>query len=139
MPYIARVADGSLPILNIYGDDYDTPDGTGVRDYIHVMDLADGHRAALEFLKGKSGWHAFNLGTGVGFSVIDMVHAFEAASVARVQYQVVSRRPGDVAECYANPAKAEAQLRWRTTRSIEDMCASAWAFRLNANAGETVA
>ena len=138
MPYIARVAAGSLPVLNVYGDDYDTPDGTGVRDYIHVMDLADGHRAALEFLEAESGWHAFNLGTGVGFSVLDMVRAFEVASGARVPYQVVGRRSGDVAACYANPAKAEAQLRWRTTRGVEDMCASAWAFRSNANIGETV-
>lgn len=139
MPYIAQVAAGSLPVLNVYGDDYDTPDGTGVRDYIHVMDLADGHRAALEFSEGKSGWHAFNLGTGVGFSVLDMVRSFEVASGARVPYQVVGRRSGDVAACYANPAKAEAQLRWRTTRGVEDMCASAWAFRSNANIGETVA
>ena len=139
MPYVARVADGSLPMLNIYGDDYDTPDGTGVRDYIHVMDLADGHLAALQFLEGESGWHAFNLGADVGFSVLDMVRAFEVASGAREPYQVVSRRPGDVASCYANPAKAEAQLRWRTMRSVEDMCASAWAFRRNTNIGETVA
>ena len=139
MPYIARVAAGSLPVLNVYGDDYDTPDGTGVRDYIHVMDLADGHRAALEFLEAESGWHAFNLGTGMGASVLDMVRAFEGASGARVPYQVVGRRSGDVAACYANPAKAEAQLRWRTTRGVADMCASAWAFRSNANIGETVA
>ena len=138
MPYIARVATGSLPVLNVYGDDYDTPDGTGVRDYIHVMDLADGHRAALQFLDGESGWHAFNLGTGVGLSVLDMVRAFEVASGARVPYQVVSRRPGDVAACYANPAKAAAQLRWRTTRGVEDMCASAWAFWSNTNIGEAV-
>ena len=139
MPYIARVAAGSLPVLNVYGDDYDTPDGTGVRDYIHVMDLAEGHRAALQFLEAESGWHAFNLGTGVGFSVLDMVRAFEGVSGVRVPYQVVGRRSGDVAACYANPAKAEAQLRWRTTRGVEDMCASAWAFRSNANIGEAIA
>ena len=139
MPYIARVAAGSLPVLNVYGDDYDTPDGTGVRDYIHVMDLADGHRAALQLLEGKSGWHAFNLGTGVGFSVLDMVRALEVASGARVPYQVVFRRPGDVAQCYANPAKAETQLPWRTTRGVEDMCGSAWSFRVNADVGVTVA
>ena len=139
MPYIAQVAAGALPVLNVYGDDYGTPDGTGVRDYIHVMDLAEGHRAALQFLEAESGWHAFNLGTGVGFSVLDMVRAFEVASGARVPYQVVSRRPGDVAACYANPAKAEAQLRWRTTRGVEDMCASAWAFRSNTNIRAAIA
>lgn len=132
MPYIVRVAAGSLPVLNVYGDDYDTPDGTGVRDYIHVMDSADGHLAVLQFLEGEIGWHVVNLGAGVGFSVLDMVRAFEAASGARVPYQVVGRRSGDVAECYANPVKAETQLRWRATRRVEDMCASAWAFRLNA-------
>ena len=102
------------------------------------MDLADGHRVALQFLESESGWHAFNPGTGVGLSVLDMVRAFEVVSGARVPYQVVSRRSRDVAACYANPAKAEAQLRWRTARSVEDMCASAWAFRINANIGETV-
>ena len=103
------------------------------------MDLAEGHRAALQFLEGESGWHAFNLGTGVGFSVLDMVRAFEGASGVRVPYQVVGRRSGDVAACYANPAKAEASLRWRTTRGLEDMCASAWAFRINTDDGVTVA
>ena len=139
MPYIAQVAAGALPVLNVYGDDYDTSDGTGVRDYIHVMDLAEGHRAALQFLEGESGCHVFNLGTEIGFGVSDMVRAFEVASGARVPYQVVSRRPGDVAACYANPAKAEAQLRWRTTRGVEDMCASAWAFRSNTNIRAAIA
>ncbi len=129
MPYIARVAAGSLPVLNVCGDDYDTPDGTGVREYIHVMDLAEGHRTALQFLKGEFGWHAFNLGLGVGFSVLDMVRAFEVASAESKPNQVVARRAGDVAECYANPAKAEAQMQWRAVRGLDEMCLSAWAFQ----------
>ncbi|WP_374276676.1 UDP-glucose 4-epimerase GalE [Azonexus sp.] len=131
MPYIARVAGGRLPFLNVFGDDYPTPDGTGVRDYIHVMDLAEGHRAALDFLAGSAGagWHAFNLGTGCGYSVLDMVRAFEQASGRPVPYRIAPRRPGDVAACYAKADKAADQLAWRALRSLDDMCASTWHFQ----------
>lgn len=129
MPYVARVANGSLPLLKVFGDDYDTPDGTGVRDYIHVMDLAEGHRAALEFLETETGWHAFNLGTGEGYSVLDMIRAFEAASGQHIPYQISPRRPGDIAQCYADPKKAEQVLNWRAMRGVEAMCASAWLFQ----------
>ncbi len=131
MPYIARVAGGRLPFLNVFGDDYPTPDGTGVRDYIHVMDLAEGHRAAIDFLAGPAGagWHAFNLGTGCGYSVLDMVRAFEQASGRPVPYRIAPRRPGDVAACYAKADKAADQLAWRAARSLDDMCASTWHFQ----------
>ncbi len=131
MPYIARVAGGRLPFLNVFGDDYPTPDGTGVRDYIHVMDLAEGHRAALDFLAGSAGagWLAFNLGTGCGYSVLDMVRAFEQASGRPVPYRIAPRRPGDVAACYAKADKAADQLAWRALRSLDDMCASTWHFQ----------
>lgn len=131
MPYIARVAGGRLPFLNVFGDDYPTPDGTGVRDYIHVMDLAEGHRAAIDFLAGSAGagWHAFNLGTGCGYSVLDMVRAFEQASGRPVPYRIAPRRPGDVAACYAKADKAADQLAWRAVRSLDDMCASTWHFQ----------
>lgn len=131
MPYIARVAGGRLPFLNVFGDDYPTPDGTGVRDYIHVMDLAEGHRAAIDFLAGSAGagWHAFNLGTGCGYSVLDMVRAFEQASGRPVPYRIAPRRPGDVAACYAKADKAADQLAWRALRSLDDMCASTWHFQ----------
>lgn len=131
MPYIARVAGGRLPFLNVFGDDYPTPDGTGVRDYIHVMDLAEGHRAAIDFLAGSAGagWHAFNLGTGCGYSVLDMVRAFEQASGRPVPYRIAPRRPGDVAACYAKADKAADQLAWRAARSLDDMCASTWHFQ----------
>ena len=131
MPYIARVAGGRLPFLNVFGDDYPTPDGTGVRDYIHVMDLAEGHRAAIDFLAGSAGagWHAFNLGTGCGYSVLDMVRAFEQASGRPVPYRIAPRQPGDVAACYAKADKAADQLAWRALRSLDDMCASTWHFQ----------
>jgi UDP-glucose 4-epimerase len=129
MPYVARVAGGSLPLLKVFGDDYDTPDGTGVRDYIHVMDLADGHRAAIEFLETEAGWHAFNLGTGEGYSVLDMIRAFEAASGQYISYEISPRRPGDIAQCYADPKKAEQLLNWRAQRGVEAMCTSAWLFQ----------
>jgi UDP-glucose 4-epimerase len=131
MPYIAQVATGKLPKLNVFGDDYDTKDGTGVRDYIHVMDLAEGHKAALGFLEQESGWHAINLGTGTGYSVLEMVKAFEAASKQAVPYHVAARRAGDIASCYAKADKAKQQLAWQATRTLEDMCASTWAFQSN--------
>jgi UDP-glucose 4-epimerase len=129
MPYIARVAAGELKELSVFGNDYPTPDGTGVRDYIHVMDLAEGHAAALVWLAEHSGWHAINLGTGQGYSVLDIVAAFAKASSRAVPYRIVSRRAGDVAACYADPAKALRELGWQARRNLSDMCASAWKFQ----------
>jgi len=129
MPYIAQVASGKLPKLNVFGDDYDTIDGTGVRDYIHVMDLAEGHNAALDFLEQETGWHAINLGTGTGYSVLEMVKAFEAASKQAVLCQVATRRVGDIASCYAKVDKAKQKLGWQATRALEDMCESTWKFQ----------
>ena len=126
MPYIAKVARGELPSLGIFGNDYPTPDGTGVRDYIHVVDVAEGHAAALSFLQRERGWHAINLGTGQGYSVLDMLRTFERACGHALPYEFKARRPGDIASCYANPAKAESVLGWRATRGIEEMCESAW-------------
>lgn len=128
MPYIADVAAGKRSELNVFGDDYETQDGTGVRDYIHVMDLAEGHAAALMFLDKLSGWHAFNLGTGKGYSVFDILHAFESATGRNVPHRVTARRDGDVAECYANPQKAAELLNWTAKRTLDDMCNSAWRF-----------
>ena len=131
MPYIAQVAVGRRAQLSVFGGDYATPDGTGVRDYIHVLDLAEGHLAALNFLAGHSGWHAFNLGTGQGYSVIEMVRAFEVASGRQVPYAIVARRPGDVATCYANADKARRLLGWQARRTLADMCASSWRWQQN--------
>ncbi len=128
MPYIARVASGRLPHLNVFGDDYDTPDGTGVRDYIHVMDLADGHLAGLMHLQKSTGWQAINLGTGKGFSVLEMVRAFEQACGRPIPYQITDRRAGDIATCYAKADKAWQHLGWRAERTLEEMCTSAWRF-----------
>ncbi len=129
MPYIAQVAAGQRSELRIFGDDYQTPDGTGVRDYIHVMDLAEGHAAALKFLSQASGWHAINLGTGKGCSVLEMVCAFEKASCRKVPYIVDARRNGDVAACYADPTKAAELLNWKAKRTLDEMCASTWQFQ----------
>jgi len=131
MPYIARVASGELPHLNVYGDDYATSDGTGVRDYIHVMDLAQGHAAALQFLKQKTGFHLFNLGTGKGRSVLEMVKAFEQTSGKSIPYQISARRAGDVDTCYAKVDKAATDLDWKATQTVQDMCASTWGFQKN--------
>ncbi|MDR2207595.1 MAG: UDP-glucose 4-epimerase GalE [Azoarcus sp.] len=128
MPYIARVAAGELKELSVFGNDYPTPDGTGVRDYIHVMDLAEGHMAALGWLTGHPGCHAINLGTGQGYSVLEMVKAFASASERDVPYQIAPRRAGDVAACYANPEKALKELGWQAQRGLPDMCASTWKF-----------
>ncbi|MDO8773226.1 MAG: UDP-glucose 4-epimerase GalE [Burkholderiaceae bacterium] len=129
MPYIAEVAAGQRSELRVFGEDYPTPDGTGVRDYIHVMDLAEGHAAALNFLNHASGWHAINLGTGKGCSVLEMVRAFEKASSRKVPYTVHARRIGDVAACYANPTKAAELLNWKAKRTVDEMCASTWQFQ----------
>ncbi len=130
MPYVAKVAHGELPYLNVFGNDYDTPDGTGVRDYIHVMDLAEGHLAALEHIDSY-GVEAINLGTGVGYSVLDMVKAFEKASGKPVPYKIAPRRPGDIASCYASPEKAANELNWRAKRNLEDMCRDLWNFQIH--------
>jgi UDP-glucose 4-epimerase len=126
MPYVAQVAVGKLKELSVFGGDYPTPDGTGVRDYIHVADLASGHLAALCALKEYRGVLTVNLGTGRGYSVLEMINAFEAVSGRPVPYRIVGRRPGDIAQCYADPALAERLLGWRAGRGIEDMCADAW-------------
>ena len=126
MPYIAQVAVGRLPRLRVFGDDYPTPDGTGVRDYIHVVDLADGHLAALRYAHGRPGMHVFNLGTGRGNSVLEMLAAFGRASGRELSYEVVPRRPGDVAACWADPTRAERTLGWRATRTLEKMCEDTW-------------
>jgi UDP-glucose 4-epimerase len=126
MPYITQVAMGTRPVLQVFGDDYPTPDGTGVRDYIHVSDLADGHVAALKsLLEGKRSF-TVNLGTGRGHSVLEVVRAFEKASGREVPFRIVPRRPGDVAQCYADPALAREVLGWEAARSLDEMCADAW-------------
>ena len=126
MPYITQVAVGKLPQLSVFGDDYPTPDGTGVRDYIHVVDLARGHLAALNALSGKPGVMTVNLGTGQGYSVLDVVHAFEKASDRQVPYRIVPRRAGDVAQCYADPTLAQELLGWRAERGLDEMCSDSW-------------
>ena len=131
LPYIAQVAIGKLPKLNVYGDDYDTPDGTGVRDYIHVVDLALGHIASLKYLKDHAGVTAVNLGTGEGYSVLDLVHAFERASGRPIPYQIAPRRAGDLAVSYADPSLAKELLGFQTTRGIDQMCEDAWRWQSN--------
>ena len=126
MPYITQVAVGKLEKLGVFGDDYDTPDGTGVRDYIHVMDLASGHVAALKAIKPEGGLHVYNLGTGNGTSVLELVHAFQDATGIEVPYAIKPRRAGDIAACYADCAKAADELGWRARYGIADMCADSW-------------
>ncbi len=124
-PYIAKVAIGELKEVGVFGDDYDTPDGTGVRDYIHVVDLAKGHVAAIE-KTNKSGVYTYNLGTGIGYSVLDVIHAFEKACGHKLPYSVKPRRAGDIAACYADASKAKNELGWSATLGIDEMCASLW-------------
>ncbi len=126
LPYIAKVANGELEQLSVFGDDYDTVDGTGVRDYIHVQDLAEGHIAALEYVKSNVGIEAFNLGTGEGYSVLQVVKAFEKASNKTVKYQVVNRRPGDIGSCYASTQKSKNILKWEAKLDLDTMCVDAW-------------
>ncbi len=126
MPYITQVAVGKLQQLSVFGDDYPTPDGTGVRDYIHVVDLARGHLAALGALSDKPGVMTVNLGTGQGYSVLDVIRAFENASGRPVPYRIAPRRPGDVAQCYADPTLAQELLGWRAERGLEEMCRDSW-------------
>lgn len=126
MPYITQVAVGKLKCLGVFGNDYDTHDGTGVRDYIHVEDLADGHVKALKKTSPKSGVSIYNLGTGCGYSVLDMVKSFEKATGVKIPYEIKPRRAGDIAVCYADSSKAERELGWKAKYGIEDMCADAW-------------
>ena len=126
MPYITQVAIGRRDHLSIFGSDYDTPDGTGVRDYIHVVDLAKGHVAAVKYVTGHAGCEVFNLGTGIGYSVLDMVKTFQEANQVAVPYEIVARRPGDIATCYADPAKSAAVLGWKAEHTLADMCRDSW-------------
>lgn len=129
MPYIMKVATGELECLGVFGDDYDTHDGTGVRDYIHVVDLAKGHVKAIEHY-ANPGVHICNLGTGTGYSVLDLVKAFERVNNVKVKYVIKDRRPGDIATCYANPARAKEELDWVATKGIDEMCRDTWNYAL---------
>lgn len=131
LPYISQVATGKLEQLSVYGDDYDTVDGTGVRDYIHVVDLALGHLKALNYVMGRTGVEAINLGTGKGYSVLEVVKAFEKACGKPINYRIAPRRSGDIANCYADTAKAKELLGWVAERSMDDMCADGWNFSKN--------
>lgn len=126
MPYITQVAVGKREFLGVFGDDYNTPDGTGVRDYIHVVDLADGHVKALKKIEEKAGVCVYNLGTGNGYSVLDMVKAFSKACGKDLPYKILERRPGDIAMCYADPAKAKEELGWEAIRGLDEMCEDSW-------------
>lgn len=131
MPYITQVAIGKKERLNVFGDDYDTHDGTGVRDYIHVVDLAKGHLKALEKVMSTKGVEAYNLGTGVGYSVLDVVRKFEKVTGKKIPYVITSRRPGDIDKCYADPTKACKELGWKAEKTLEDMCKDAWNWQKN--------
>ena len=126
LPYVSQVAAGKLAYLHVFGDDYPTPDGTGVRDYIHVVDLARGHVAAADYAMKHTGTEIINLGTGHGYSVLDIVKAFEKVNGVKVPYKIEARRPGDIAECWADPAKAKELLGWTAQKNLEDMCRDAW-------------
>lgn len=131
MPYITQVAVGKLACLSVFGDDYDTHDGTGVRDYIHVVDLALGHVKAVEKVLADKGVDAYNLGTGIGYSVLDIVHAFEKACGKPLNYKIVDRRPGDLATCYSDPSKALETLGWKAERGLDEMCEDSWRWQKN--------
>ncbi|MBO7563498.1 MAG: UDP-glucose 4-epimerase GalE [Clostridiales bacterium] len=135
MPYIMQVVVGKLPYLRVFGNDYDTPDGTGVRDYIHVVDLAKGHVAAMKKFSDVPGVYIYNLGTGVGYSVLDIVHAFEKANDIKIPYQMAERRPGDIAVNYSDPSKAFKELGWKTEFDLERMCKDSYRFAKNALSG----
>ncbi len=128
MPYIVRVASGQLKELSVFGNDYNTPDGTGVRDYIHVVDLAKGHLKALEKLEKENGIFTYNLGTGKGYSVLEMVETFQRATGKKINYKIVSRRAGDIATCYADTSKANIELNWTANKTLEDMCLDSWRY-----------
>ena len=129
LPYVARVAAGKLEYLRVFGDDYPTKDGTGVRDYIHVVDLARGHAAAARYILKASGWEAINLGTGIGYSVLEIVHAFEKACHHAIPYKIAPRRDGDIAANWADPTLAERKLGWKAVYDIDAMCRDAWNFQ----------
>ncbi|MBR2924752.1 MAG: UDP-glucose 4-epimerase GalE [Clostridia bacterium] len=131
MPYITQVASGKRDHLNVFGDDYDTHDGTGVRDYIHVVDLAKGHVAACEYLNDHQGAEIINLGTGTGYSVLDLVHAFQRVNNMDLPYVITERRPGDIATCYADPTKAKTLLGWQAEKTLDDMCRDSWRWQSN--------
>ena len=131
MPYVTQVAQGIRPQLNIFGSDYPTHDGTGVRDYIHVTDLAKGHVAALRYVENHKGCETFNLGTGKGYSVLELVKTFERVNDVKVPYEIVDRRPGDIAVCYAGTEKAENVLGWKSTKTLEDMCRDSWRWQIS--------
>ncbi|KFN02082.1 UDP-glucose 4-epimerase GalE [Bacillus clarus] len=131
MPYVTQVAVGKLKELSVFGNDYSTKDGTGIRDYIHVVDLANGHVKALEKILHTAGVHTYNLGTGTGYSVLEMVEAFEKASGKTVPYKIIDRRPGDVAVCFADVSKAKQELGWEAKRGLEEMCADSWKWQSN--------
>jgi UDP-glucose 4-epimerase len=131
MPYITQVAAGKREILYVFGNDYDTHDGTGIRDYIHVVDLAKGHLKALEKIMSGKGIDAYNLGTGVGYSVLDVVKCFQKVTGRKVPYVVTKRRPGDIDKCYADPSKACKELGWKAEKNLEDMCRDAWNWQKN--------
>jgi UDP-glucose 4-epimerase len=131
MPYISQVAVGKLAQLGVFGDDYPTKDGTGVRDYIHVVDLAKGHVAAARYIEKNDGLEVFNLGTSNGFSVLDMVHAFEEANGIKINYRIAERRPGDIAECFADATKAKEKLGWQAELGVVDMCRDTWRWQKN--------
>lgn len=130
MPYIAKVAAGQLECVNVFGDDYDTPDGTGVRDYIHISDLADGHIKALQKLSEHPGLVTYNLGTGVGYSVLEIIKSFEKACGKKIPYKIAPRRAGDIDMCYADPLKAKEELGWEAARGIDKMCEDAWRWQV---------
>ncbi len=131
MPYVTQVAVGKRPQLSVYGNDYDTHDGTGVRDYIHVVDLAKGHVAAVKKLEEKAGLNLYNLGTGIGYSVLDIVNNFEAATGVKIPYVITERRPGDIATCYSNADKALKELGWKAENGIKEMCEDSWRWQKN--------
>lgn len=126
MPYVSQVAVGRLPELKVFGNDYDTPDGTGVRDYIHIYDLATGHSLSLKKIDENPGLKIYNLGTGIGYSVLEMINAFEKASGKKVPYKIVDRRPGDIASVYADSSLANKELNWKATKNLDDMCQDLW-------------
>ena len=128
-PYVARVASGILPQLQVFGNDYPTADGTGVRDYIHIMDLAEGHLAALNYVNQHPGWIAVNLGTGAGHSVLEVIHTYEAVVNSKIPFKIVDRRPGDIASCYAKVDSARELLQWVAKRGLPEMCVSSWNFQ----------
>ena len=131
LPYIAQTANGEREYLRVFGNDYNTPDGTGVRDYIHVVDLAKAHVKAIEYASKHTGCDVINIGTGKGYSVLEVLHAYEKACGHEIPYKILDRRPGDIATCYADPAKAKAELHWEAKRDIDKMCEDAWRFQKN--------